>query len=137
MVEQSRRDKANRRQKLGLVWRNRKKICQIIKAYFYLPFFLLIILWTNLQQQQSSYVLLIFICILTQSASKILYCMYLLTVYLYIYIKSICVLTKTLYSYQSMIRTLTTFLSRRNTMFKASIVFCSFLSKVRLHKYTI
>ncbi len=36
---------ANRRQKLGLVWRIRKKICQIIKDYFYLPFFLLIILW--------------------------------------------------------------------------------------------
>ncbi len=33
--------KANRRQKLGLVWRNRKKI---IKDYFNLPFFLLIIL---------------------------------------------------------------------------------------------
>jgi hypothetical protein len=32
------------RQKLGLVWRNRKKISQIIKDYFYLPFFLLIIL---------------------------------------------------------------------------------------------
>jgi hypothetical protein len=28
-----------------LVWRNRKKISQIIKDYFYLPFFLLIILW--------------------------------------------------------------------------------------------
>jgi hypothetical protein len=32
------------RQKLGLVWRIRKKISQIIKDYFYLPFFLLIIL---------------------------------------------------------------------------------------------
>ncbi len=41
-------DKANRRQKLGLVWRNRKKISQIIKDYFYLPFFLLIILWCRL-----------------------------------------------------------------------------------------
>jgi hypothetical protein len=30
--------------KLGLVWRIRKKISQIIKDYFYLPFFLLIIL---------------------------------------------------------------------------------------------
>jgi hypothetical protein len=29
----------------GLVWRNRKKIIQIIKDYFHLPFFLLIILW--------------------------------------------------------------------------------------------
>jgi hypothetical protein len=35
------------RQKLDLVWRNRKKICQIIKDYFYLPFFLLIILWIS------------------------------------------------------------------------------------------
>jgi hypothetical protein len=39
------RDQANRQQKLGLVWRNRKKISQIIEDYFYLPFFLLIILW--------------------------------------------------------------------------------------------
>jgi hypothetical protein len=31
----------------GLVWRNRKKISQIIKDYFHLPFFLLIILWLN------------------------------------------------------------------------------------------
>ncbi len=31
---------------LGLVWRNRKKISQIIKDYFHLPFFLLIILCT-------------------------------------------------------------------------------------------
>jgi hypothetical protein len=37
-------NQANRRQKLGLVWRNKKKISQIIKDYFYLPFFLLIIL---------------------------------------------------------------------------------------------
>jgi hypothetical protein len=37
-------DQANRRQKLGLVWKIRKKISQIIKDYFYLPFFLLIIL---------------------------------------------------------------------------------------------
>jgi hypothetical protein len=39
-------DQANRRQKLCLVWRNRKKISQIINAYLYLPFFLLIILWS-------------------------------------------------------------------------------------------
>jgi hypothetical protein len=39
---------ANRRQKLGLVWRNRKKIRQIINAYIYLPFFLLIILWKKI-----------------------------------------------------------------------------------------
>jgi hypothetical protein len=45
MPEKSSWDKANIRQKLGLVWRNRKKISQIIKEYFYLPFFLLIILW--------------------------------------------------------------------------------------------
>ncbi len=43
--EKSSWDQANRRQKLGLVWRIRKKISQIIKDYFYLPFFLLIILW--------------------------------------------------------------------------------------------
>jgi hypothetical protein len=44
MAEKSRWDQANGRQKHGLVWRNRKKINQIIKDYFYLPFFLLIIL---------------------------------------------------------------------------------------------
>jgi hypothetical protein len=44
-AEKSSRYQANRRQKLGLVWRDRKKISQIIKDYFYLPFFLLIILW--------------------------------------------------------------------------------------------
>ncbi len=37
-------DQANRRQKLGWVWRNRKKISQIINDYIYLPFFLLFIL---------------------------------------------------------------------------------------------
>jgi hypothetical protein len=31
MAEKSSWDQANRRQKLGLVWRNRKKISQIIK----------------------------------------------------------------------------------------------------------
>jgi hypothetical protein len=45
MAEKSSWDKANRLQKLGLVWRIRNKISQIIKDYFYLPFFLLIILW--------------------------------------------------------------------------------------------
>jgi hypothetical protein len=45
MAEKSSWDQANIRQKLGLVWRNRKKISQIIKDYFYLPFLLLIILW--------------------------------------------------------------------------------------------
>jgi hypothetical protein len=38
-------DQIKRGQKLGLVWRNRKKISQIINAYLYLLFFLLIILW--------------------------------------------------------------------------------------------
>jgi hypothetical protein len=38
-------DQANRQQKLGFVWRNRKKISQINKDNFCLPFFLLIILW--------------------------------------------------------------------------------------------
>jgi hypothetical protein len=33
------------KEKLGLVGRIRKKISQIINAYLYLPFFLLIILW--------------------------------------------------------------------------------------------
>jgi hypothetical protein len=44
MAEKSSWDQANRRQKYGLVWKNRKKISQIIKDYFYLLFFLLIIL---------------------------------------------------------------------------------------------
>jgi hypothetical protein len=47
MAEKSSWDQENIRQKLGLVWRNRKKISQIIKDYFYLPFFLLIILWAE------------------------------------------------------------------------------------------
>ncbi len=37
-AEKSSWDQANIRQKLGLVWRNRKKISQIIKDNFYLPF---------------------------------------------------------------------------------------------------
>jgi hypothetical protein len=40
-------DKANRGEKLGLVWRNRKKVSQIINGYIYLPFFLLIIFWAE------------------------------------------------------------------------------------------
>jgi hypothetical protein len=36
---------ANRGEKLDLVWRNGKKISQIINDYLCLPFFLLIILW--------------------------------------------------------------------------------------------
>jgi hypothetical protein len=39
------------RQKLGFVWRNRKKISQIINANLYLPFFLLIILWFRITTQ--------------------------------------------------------------------------------------
>jgi hypothetical protein len=53
MAENSSWDQANRRQKLGLVWRNRKKISQIIKDYFYLLFFLLIILWVALSRMTS------------------------------------------------------------------------------------
>ncbi len=41
----SSREQASRWKKHGLVWINRKKISQIIKDYFHLPFFLLIILW--------------------------------------------------------------------------------------------
>ncbi len=41
VAEKSSWDQANRREKLGLVWRNRKKICN---DYLCLPFFLLIIL---------------------------------------------------------------------------------------------
>jgi hypothetical protein len=44
----SSRDQANRGEKLGLVWRIRKKISQIINDYIYLPFFLLIILCLKL-----------------------------------------------------------------------------------------
>ncbi len=46
MAEKSSWDQANIQKKPGLVWRNRNKISQIIKDYFYLPFFLLIILCT-------------------------------------------------------------------------------------------
>jgi hypothetical protein len=45
MEEMSSREQASRWKKHGLVWINRNKISQIIKDYFYLPFFLLIILW--------------------------------------------------------------------------------------------
>jgi hypothetical protein len=46
MAEKYSWDQANIRQKLGLVWRNRKKIRpNYQRLYFYLPFFLLIILW--------------------------------------------------------------------------------------------
>jgi hypothetical protein len=37
-------DQANKREKLGLVWRNGKKISHLINDYLYLAFFLLIIL---------------------------------------------------------------------------------------------
>ncbi len=52
MAEKSSWYQANIRQKLGLVWRNRKKISQISKDYFYLPFFLLIILWVEEKQER-------------------------------------------------------------------------------------
>jgi hypothetical protein len=51
MAEKSSWDQANTWQKLGLVSRNRKKISQIIKDYFYLPFFILIILWLEPLEQ--------------------------------------------------------------------------------------
>ncbi len=38
-------DQANIWQKPGAFWISRKKISKIIKDYFYLPFFLLIMLW--------------------------------------------------------------------------------------------
>jgi hypothetical protein len=44
MAEKSRQGPGKQTEKLGLVWRNRKKISQIIEDYFYLPFFLLIVL---------------------------------------------------------------------------------------------
>jgi hypothetical protein len=46
MAEKAGWDQAKRRQKLGLIWRNKKKISQIIKDYFYLLFFHLIIFWS-------------------------------------------------------------------------------------------
>jgi hypothetical protein len=45
-----------------LVWRNRKKISQIINAYLYLPFFLLIILWSKpIEAKCTKEILLLFI----------------------------------------------------------------------------
>ncbi len=61
MAEKSNWDQANRLETLGFVWRNRKKIIQIIKDYFYLQFFLLIIfLWLRcipreIRNQKSEY----------------------------------------------------------------------------------
>jgi hypothetical protein len=43
-------DQANKGEKFGLVWRNRKKISQTINDYLYLLFFLLIILWLELSE---------------------------------------------------------------------------------------
>ncbi len=40
-AEMSSWDQATRGEKLGLVWRNRKKISQIVSDYLNLPFFLL------------------------------------------------------------------------------------------------
>jgi hypothetical protein len=62
MAEQSRWDQANKRQKLGLVWRNRKKISQIIKDFFYLPFFLLIILWIGERRNEKAAKLKCYMC---------------------------------------------------------------------------
>jgi hypothetical protein len=45
IAEMSSWDQGNRGEKLGLVWRNTKKIRQIFNDHLYLPFFLLIILW--------------------------------------------------------------------------------------------
>ncbi len=45
MAEKSCWDQAKNRQKLAMVWRNRKKISRIIKDYFDIPFLLSIILW--------------------------------------------------------------------------------------------
>jgi hypothetical protein len=47
-------DQANRGGKLGLVWRNRKKISQIINDYLYLLFFLLIILYRAAGRRSSN-----------------------------------------------------------------------------------
>jgi hypothetical protein len=52
MAKKSSWDQANIWQKLGLVWINRKKISQIIKDYFYLPFFLLNISWADRLQKE-------------------------------------------------------------------------------------
>ncbi len=46
-------DQANGGQKLGSVWRNRKKISQIIND-IYLPFFLLFILWSQVRMRVTS-----------------------------------------------------------------------------------
>jgi hypothetical protein len=54
-------EQANRRQKLGLVWIIRKKISQIIKDYFHLPFFHLIILWGTGPNHTDSQSLLFFL----------------------------------------------------------------------------
>jgi hypothetical protein len=52
VAEKSSWDQTN----IGLIWRNRKKISQIIKDYFNIPFFLLIILWLNLTEQNKIFV---------------------------------------------------------------------------------
>jgi hypothetical protein len=46
----SSRDQENRGEKLGVVWRKRKKTSQIINDYLYLLLFLLIILWYQAMQ---------------------------------------------------------------------------------------
>ncbi len=51
ITEKSIWDQANIRQKIGLVWRNRKEISQIIKDYVFLLFFLWFILWRRLTER--------------------------------------------------------------------------------------
>jgi hypothetical protein len=57
MAEKSSWDQANRRQNLGLVWRKRQKISQIMKDYFCLPFFLLIILWKKGMSEEPNHIM--------------------------------------------------------------------------------
>jgi hypothetical protein len=59
MAEKYNWDHTNIWQKLGVVWRNRKKINQIIKDYFYLTFFLLIILCKRVSERSLGYVVFV------------------------------------------------------------------------------
>jgi hypothetical protein len=58
--EKSTWDQANRWQKLGLVWRNRKKISQIINDYLYIPFCLLITYFLGCSDDGRLYSLVIY-----------------------------------------------------------------------------
>ncbi len=70
------RDQATIWQKLGLVWKRRKKISQIIKDYFYLPFFLLTILCQRLSERSIGY--LVFVLLILRGwqiyVEKLFYC---------------------------------------------------------------